>query len=257
MSIRQSELADALGVSGPTMSLYENAEADMKISNLPLISVYCSKEMRDFLPVSSKAFMKAVDGSIGLVALRYQRDAERHKNMNGKELKARIYVVDGREVIEPVSRKEKPVSRRELYRKCMIKPDVTAFSDSEFYEYAAEKDPSMANIIPEIYELELRMNRKGVNIRPGLPDYVVDELIIDAVLKEPFNQKAQKAYAYYYEKFRDASDGGCKSAFMAEETVKKISPNDPEVYRQMSLFDLIGDDDPDNENCGVRSGKHY
>ena len=253
LNVQQTELAGALGLPGAALSYYENGIRDMRISNLPLISFYCKTKMQELLPVDQKALLESFKGNIGLLALKYHRDEETRVKTKDMMLTAKVYMDHGKEVIKKVTHREKKESPEEQYRKCKIMPKGKPFSDGEFVEYAMTNNPTMANLITPIYEFEIHMDSKKRQVRSSFPEFILDELIIDAVVKNPHDEKAQRAYAYYYNKYKEIYDSGLLREECERESSEDDESDEPaetkgDDYEQMNLFDLLSQIDVDNKD---------
>ena len=252
LNIPQAELAGVLGLRGTALSNYENGVRDMKISNLPLISIYCHKRMPELLPVDQDAFLEAFNGNVGIIAYKYHRDEEQKAMAAHKELVAKVYSVNGVLYEEQVVHRKIRESTEDRYRRCEIEPVADPFTDEEFVRYVTESNPMIASLIPPIFELAVQMGDKRRYYPAGLPKFILDEAVINAIVKDPGNEKAQKAYAYYYKKYRHFYDNEPRLKELLElefdddipkdRPAKKKQSND---YGQMSLFDFLDDDKDD------------
>ena len=60
----------------------------------------------------------------------------------------------------------------------------------------------IASLIPPVFELAVQMGDKKRYYPSGLSKFILDEAVINAIVKDPRNEEAQRAYAYYYKKYR-------------------------------------------------------
>ena len=143
-NISMEDLADFLDVSQSTMSRYENGNSDMNISNIPLLSLYCGFSMKNCF--SSLKVLELIDSFRDIVNIkrhRYQREYERKNTVNRKEkkLKAQIYEIDGTEVTEYISSREKEhLSYREQLARGDIELPVKPYTEEEFKEYLKQDE---------------------------------------------------------------------------------------------------------------------
>lgn len=157
LNIPQAELAGVLGLRGSALSNYENGTRDMRISNLPLINIYCKKRMPELLPAEQKAFIEAFDGNVGIVAYKYHRDEEQKAMAARKELVAKVYSVNGVLYEEQVVHRKIRESTEDRYRRCEIEPEANPFTDEEFFRYVTESNPMIASLIPTVFELAVQL----------------------------------------------------------------------------------------------------
>ena len=68
------------------------------------------------------------------------------------------------------------------------------FTDEELVRYVTESNPMIASLIQPIFE----MGDKRRYYPTGLPKFILDEAVTNAIVKDPRDEKAQRAYAYYY-----------------------------------------------------------
>lgn len=132
-------------------------------------------------------------------------------------------------------------------------PKGEPFSDGEFVEYAMTNNPTMANLITPIYEFEMHMDSKKRQVRSSFPEFILDELIIDAVVMNPHDEKAQRAYAYYYNKYKEIYGSGLLREECERESSEDDESDEPaetkgDDYEQMNLFDLLSEMDVDNKD---------
>lgn len=88
---------------------------------------------------------------------------------------------------------------RELYRDSDIPVGHIPFSDKEFTDYLMECEDtiiqSVINAGQLIYQLD-SFTQKG-SLKATIADFIIDELVINRIIKEPENVAVQRAYAYY------------------------------------------------------------
>lgn len=134
-NIPQSILAKCLGVSGSALSKYERGATDMRISNIPLLSIYCDFPMSDLFPAeASVLFLKSMRNAVSITAKRYKRAETKAMPADKRALKGRIYEVDGQEVIQYVSPITRKPSQRELYIQGLARIDSRTFNQVDLNE---------------------------------------------------------------------------------------------------------------------------
>ena len=72
------------------------------------------------------------------------------------------------------------------------------FTEEELVRYVTESNPMIASLILPIFELAVQMGDKRRYYPAGLPKFILDEAVTNAIVKNPRDEKAQRAYAYYY-----------------------------------------------------------
>lgn len=201
-NISMDEVADFLEISQPTVSRYEFGDTDMKLSNLPLLSLCYDFPLSNCF--SSLDVLKEVESFKNIVEIkrdRYQREYKRrHMAKHGKTLKAQIYDVDGVEVTEYIPRKEtKQLSFREQLARADIDFNVEPFTNDEFADYLKqeynEELLEMLDGASKMLDFIGETERKET-VKSQIADFVIDNLIVERVTNAGGRQE-QRAYMYY------------------------------------------------------------
>ena len=202
-NISMEDLADFLDVSQSTMSRYENGNSDMSISNIPLLSLYCGFSMKNCF--SSLKMLELIDSFRDIVNIkkhRYQREYGRKNTVNRQEkkLKAQIYEIDGAEVTEYISRKEKDhLSYREQLARGDIELFVKPYTDEEFEEYLKrdENEELLAMLDGACHIIKYIGDApRKETVKSQIADFVVDNLIVERMTRAA-DLQAERAYMYY------------------------------------------------------------
>lgn len=211
--LSQKEMGYCVSVDDSTISKYEKGERDMNVSNLPLYSLYCDFPIYELFPKEqSKELFDTFSSAVSITIERMERKkqlemARKHfetLDKSRKTLKAEIYEVDGKEEIIPVEPKEDTqgkLSERDKYRYAEIIPDQEPFDEKEYYEYIQGVMPSeimesikdAGSFLQHIKDVAQKNTIKG-----AIADFVVDEFVINRVMKKDAGIPALRAYSYYY-----------------------------------------------------------
>jgi len=201
-NMSQDDVAFFLGVTGSAVNRYESGDVDMKVSNLPLLSICCDFSMRNcFSSMETVELVNNFRQIANIKRTRYQREYERKHSYEGKrKLKAQIYEVDGKEVTEYILRKDKDeLSLREKYARGDIELAAVPFDDEEFGKYIQDiEQEEIRNMLDGAGKvLDFIGNaEKKETIKATIADFVIDNLIVDKVMNEQ-RLSVQRAYMYY------------------------------------------------------------
>ena len=204
LGLTQDELADSLSISRTSLSKYEYGLTDFKISKLPLISLYLDIPINNLF--SKEEYGEIMDTFKTAVSITVER---RRKQPNHdmkpkasieKRLKAQIYEVDGEDVIEPVLPSAEIVSQKEMYKSAELHTQMEAFTEEEFCEYIMQaKEKDLESILEAGKLLKLIKNEPSQKkLRNALADFIIDEFIIENVIRRKPNESHLKAYEYYF-----------------------------------------------------------
>lgn len=202
-NISQDELAKAIGVDRTTLVKYENGTRDMTASTLPLISIYCDFPMRKYIDVrlDQKIFDK-FRTIANIESDRYKRKQLKEKNTR-KTLTGKVYMVDGQEVIEPISKKK--MSRMRELIECRETFPVKPFTRDEFIAYIRSCTGNEYAIIDSSDEILKFMTEPIGNetVKGEIADYVIKEIIARPICFDKDNSDIprQRLYMLYKELF--------------------------------------------------------
>ena len=189
-NISQEELSNFIDVNQGTLSRYEQGTQDINASLLPVISVYCDFPMKEYIDISlDKDLFSKFRRIVSVEAARYKRKQAREGKPK-KELKAKVYLIDGVESYEPVYRKE---NRAEAIIECQESYPVEPFTEEEFKEFVQKTEKLDFSIIGpsnEMIECLDKLEEKET-LKGEVADFVIKELIVKPLLKDKAGKDAQ------------------------------------------------------------------
>lgn len=205
-NISGEQLGNCLGVSGGMVSQYESGKADINLSKMALTSVYCGFPLSAYFEVSeSRDLLNTFSRLVKIEGDKYKRH-KHYKEQSGvpeKVLKARVYQVGDKEVIEKVPEKmvgtEGGFVRRDiLYGEVVL--EEKPFTEREFVYYLKdEENKDVCRVMAAIGEVldYLGDAERKETVKSELTEFVLTELIVDKVMER--NKSARRAYMYYRE----------------------------------------------------------
>lgn len=201
-NLAQVDLAKCLGISDSSLSDYENGVEDMKISHLPVISLYCDVPMERLLPSEEmREFISSVSMAVDITRKRYERQ-DKTKSGSKRKLISRTFEEGGMEYTVPAFEDISPPSIREQYRRGIIEPDAQPLSEKEFYNYVKDNKPELIGVILDAGMLlrDLEDMPKTETIKGYVADFIVNKvfMIEYSDRNNRYNTPQQRLYAYYY-----------------------------------------------------------
>lgn len=218
-NISQEELAEYIHVNRTTISRFETGESDMKISYMPLISLYCEFPMSEYIDTSYSE--KLINTFARLVAIKhskYMRTKQKTAIPTNKKLLYKVYEENGEEVIEKTKKKEIIPSYKMQLIYCIAnveaEEDIEPFSDEDFYNYLVSRPDfyELASILDganKILEYESFYNTNET-MKNSIADFILNTIIIEPMLKNPtpFEKIAYEYYKSIFEKYNDLFPDG-------------------------------------------------
>ncbi len=200
-NIALKEASEFIDVKESTLSRYESGEQDMKISNLPLLSLYYGFSMKACL--SALHTNDTINNFSELVMIK-RRKYQRKDIIYDKDEKliAKIYTDrSGREFKVPVSDKRQTEYsyREKLARGEISFEGVEAFSPDEFFDYLlkifGEEGLELLNDSATVINYADEKSKKET-LKTYLADFVIDNIIVEQILYHD-SEAARRAYMYY------------------------------------------------------------
>lgn len=202
-NIAQVDLAKCLGISDSSLSDYENGVEDMKISHLPVISLYCDVPMARLLPSEEmREFISSVSIAVDITRKRYERK-NKAKPDNKRKLISRTFEENGMEYTVPTYERNKQPGIKEQYRRGILESDAEPLSGKEFYDYIKKKKPELVGVILDAGNLlkDLENIPQTETIKGYVADFIVDKVfLIETASKnkdDSYDLQHQRVYAYY------------------------------------------------------------
>ena len=200
-NLAQVDLAKCLGISDSSLSDYENGVEDMKISHLPVISLYCDVPMERLLPSEEmREFLSSVSMAVDITRKRYERK-EKSNSDNKRKLVSRTFEENGMEYTVPNYERIKQPGIKEQYRRGILESDAEPLSGKEFYDYIKEKEPELVGIILDAGNLlkDLENIPQTETIKGYVADFIVDKVFMVEYHRRNSNSNMQqeRIYAYY------------------------------------------------------------
>lgn len=220
LNLSQTELADCLEIDRTTLSRYENGTRDMQVSMLPLFSTYCNFPIYELFPKDeSQAILDTFAEAVTITVSRKHRQELRKENQivsygPRKNLKGKVYEIDGVERFEPVRPKAAVTkSARAKYKDAEITTDYKPYTDEEFCEIIKMRDEETVNAVlkaGQFLEQIEKMPSKD-SLKGAVADYIIDELVISEIAQKYPDMTAQRVYAYYralYQEIKSDAQNG-------------------------------------------------
>lgn len=200
-NIAQADLADCLNISDSSLSAYENGVEDMKISYLPMISLYCDAPIEKLLPSEEmKEFINTVSMAVDITRKRYER-REKSNSDNKRKLVSRTFEEGGMEYTIPAHKGNRHLNIKEQYRRGIVESDAEPLSEKEFYNYIKEKKPELIGIILDAGTLlsDLEDIPQTETIKGYVADFIVNKLFVVEYSKNNNhnNLQQERIYTYY------------------------------------------------------------
>ena len=201
-NISMEDLAEFIGVSQSTLSRYENGKSDMNISNIPLLSLYCDFALdKCFSSLDVHKVLDSFREIVNIKRTRYKREKDKGQvDFPKKTLKAQIFDIDGKEVIEYTKPKAiEQMSIREQFSRAVVDLSVEPYTHEEFMEYLrVEEDGCLLDMMDGAWKILAYigdMPRKE-QIKAQIADFVIDNVIIEKIIDSDC-EAAKRAYMYY------------------------------------------------------------
>ena len=208
-NLTQSELAWFVDVGASTIGSYECGTKPMPLSCLPLVSLYCDFPISDLFPEDKmKEFLSHYRKAVKVQAEGRYRRGKEFPGEGRRTLQARIYEVDGKEIREEVTHKEK--SKRQMYRDAEMPVQAEPFTDDEFCTYVVKQDLTMVDSVIDgcrFLDRITDMKRKDT-LKGSVADYIIDTTIVNGMMEKYVSTFAKKAYAYYKQLMDSFLEGG-------------------------------------------------
>lgn len=202
-NILQTVLGQCLGLSAVSISNYENGVSDMKLSNIPLISMYCDVPISKLLPEDdAQSLINTLSEVIDIAVHRYER-GERRRYISGNRVVGKVYE-DDLDIVIPVVKRSK-YGLKEQYKRCEQDTMAQPYTDQEVYEYikATKSDiiPIIQNAGQILKYIENKPNKETV--RNSISDFIIDEVFLCEYKEIGQNAPTERMYAYYRSLFRN------------------------------------------------------
>lgn len=212
--LTQKELASCTSENNTAISRYENGERDMNVSLLPLYSVYCDFPLSELFPQNeSRELLKTFATAVNIIADRTKRYSDYRETKDSKAenkvLKAHIFEIDGKEVIEPISsiKKKDHKSLRERVKEAEINTEFEPFTHIEFCNYMTTTQPEKVDIIIDAGKLlEQIKDLPNKSLKEALADYIIDEIMTNDMLSKESRDSVKRVYEYYKRMYNAISD---------------------------------------------------
>lgn len=192
-NISQTVLGQCLGLSPVSISNYENGVSDMKLSYLPLISLYCDVSISKLLPDSDMhSFINTLSEAISITVHRYDRISD----METCEDEFNYYMTH-----------KSRAGMKEHFKKCDFKITAKPYSNSEVYDYVIK---NKAELVPLIYDagqiLEYTKDSpSGDTLRNGISDFIIEEVFLSECESILTDERIRRLYAYYQAIYKNMS----------------------------------------------------
>lgn len=192
-NISQTVLGQCLGLSPVSISNYENGVSDMKLSYLPLISLYCDAPISKLLPDSDmQFFINTLSEAISITVHRYDRIPD-----------TEIYEEEFNYCVPLKSR----AGMKECFKKCNFNVTAKPYSNSEVYDYVIKNKAELVPLICDAGQiLEYTKNRSiGGTLRNGISDFIIEEVFLCECENILTDERIRRLYAYYQAIYKNMS----------------------------------------------------
>lgn len=199
-NIPQTVLAKGIGVNGPTLSKYENGEADMKVSNLSMISLYCNIPVKSIIPSDDvQAFIDTFKEAVSIKQKRYER-ANKRKITSSRKMIGRVYEENNQSYIEHIMPTyNEVVSKKERILRGDYDVLVEPLTDIEVYDFIVEYNKKGIAAIESAGEMlkHLSNDTKKETIKGHLSDFIVNEILFGYPEEIKQDLRYKRLLAYY------------------------------------------------------------
>lgn len=202
-NISQEELAEFIDMDRASVSRYESGLQDINASILPLISICCDFPMKEFInPAFDKELIAKFRKIVSVEAEKQHKLKVRSSIKPKKELMAKIYMVDGKRVVEEIpKRKTESYFKRILSGEVVL--DAKPFTEEEFLKYMQlDRNHRLCAIIDAGSGFLdcLQGQKKKDTLKTMVSEYVLRELIFNDLSGE---NEQSKRFCMFYKKELD------------------------------------------------------
>lgn len=195
-NIPQDELAKAINVDRTALSRFESGTRDINASLLPLISIYCDFSMSKYFNAKQDQEIFEKFRRIVRVEAEKLRRISKKDRKSRKVLKEKVYIVDGKEIVEPAVQRKN--SRLDMLLEGKENFPVLPLSEKEFIEYVRTLSDNISSIIyssDDMLSSVSSLNGKET-IKGEIADFVIKELIAKPIVEDKANENEQLKRLY-------------------------------------------------------------